>query len=98
MFNIKRELPFVLKHWIDERDIRIEVYSDPNQTVTSKLVGQYDLADIYPKLVSPVLVSNPSLLIVQSDGKISLKYIASNPDDVTVTADGIFTFLKDLKS
>ena len=94
----KRELPFVLKHWIDERDIRIEVYSDPNQTVTSKLVGQYDLADIYPKLVSPVLVSNPSLLIVQSDGKISLKYIASNPDDVTVTADGIFTFLKDLKS
>lgn len=35
------------------------------------------------------------MLIVQSDGKILLKYVASNPDDVTVTADGIFTFLKD---
>jgi hypothetical protein len=46
-------------------------------------------------LASPLLVSNPGLLIVQSDGTISLKYVATHHDDVTVTADGIFTFLKD---
>lgn len=95
IINCYRELPFVLKHWIDERDIKIEVYSDPNQVVTSSLVGQYDLAEIFPKLTSPLLVSNPGLLIVQSDGTISLKYVATHYDDVTVTADGIFTFLKD---
>lgn len=63
--------------------------------MTSPLVGQYDLSEIYPALNTPVLVSNSSLLIVQSDGTILLKYVATNPDDVTMTIEGIENFLKE---
>ena len=88
-------MPFVLRHWIDARDVRIDVYSDPDQKVTSPLVGQYDLSEIYPALNTPVFVSNSSVLIVESDGSISLKYVATSPDDVTMTVEGIEKFLKD---
>lgn len=80
---ITRELPSTNRHWVSEKDWKIQVYSDCSLQVSTALVGTFDLS-LYVLATKGVnlgtfFVGMPAVLIIGGDGKILSKYVASSP-------------------
>jgi hypothetical protein len=82
----ERELPSTARHWIDENNIAIEIFSDPTLTVSNALVGSIDLGPfVWEKQrvhLGSILVPSPSIVIIGSDGLIVHKKSFSAPGEL----------------
>lgn len=78
-----REPPSTNRHWISDKELKIEVFSDPTLEVSNALAGTFDLS-LYILATKGVqlgsfFVAMPAVLIIGGDGKVISKYIASSP-------------------
>lgn len=90
---ITREPPSTIRHWISDKDIKLDIFSDPSLDVSSSLVGTFDLS-LYTLAsnganIGTFFVSMPAVLIVSGDGRIISKYVASSPETVQISSDDI---------
>mmetsp|Transcript_31763 Transcript_31763/g.53575 ORF Transcript_31763/g.53575 Transcript_31763/m.53575 type:complete len:172 (-) Transcript_31763:387-902(-) len=90
---ITREPPSTNRHWISDKDIKMDVYSDCSLDVSNALVGTFDLSMyLLAKrgiTLGTIFVSMPAVMIIGSNGKIISKYVASSPDTIQVNPDDI---------
>lgn len=81
-----REPPNTVKHWISERNIRVDVYCDPSLTVSNYFVGTFDLSKYLAATKGVQLgsyyVAMPGAVVISGDGKITSRYVASSPGNV----------------
>jgi hypothetical protein len=80
---IGREPPSTMRHWMADRNIRIEVFSDSSLIVSNEYVGSFDLGN-YLKGTQDVHMGSfmtcmPAVVVLGCDGHIVSKYIASSP-------------------
>ena len=91
-FQFCRELPSTNRHWISDKNLKLEVFSDCTLDVSNALVGTFDLS-LYLLATKGVnlgtfFVCMPAVLIIGGNGKIVSKYVASSPGmHVTVLND-----------
>lgn len=83
---ITREPPSTIRHWRDEKRIKMEVFSDVNLAVSAPLVGTFDLSEylLTSKAVhlgSSYLVPISAAMVLDANGTIVSKYVASNPGE-----------------
>ena len=83
--DLLREPPTTVKHWMNDREIQLDVYCDPSLTVSNNLVGTFDLS-LYLSATKGVqlgsyFVSMPGIIVVGGDGKVISKYIAASPGE-----------------
>lgn len=78
------EPPSTTRHWISERALRTEVYSDISLRIAEKYVGTFDLSQHLLEMKGVHLgarfdVSLPGVLIVGGDGRIIWKKVSKAP-------------------
>ncbi|RYH12512.1 hypothetical protein EON65_38120 [archaeon] len=76
-------MPSTIRHWISDRELHIDVFSDPSLTVSNALSGSFDLS-LYLLASKGVqlgthFVCMPAVVILGGEGKILNKYVAQSP-------------------
>ncbi len=92
-----REPPSTVRHWVSDRNLQLEVFSDGTLDFSNAIVGSFDLS-LYIQATKGVqlgsyFVCMPAVAIIGGDGKIISKYIASSPETVNVAPDDILQMM-----
>lgn len=79
---VTRELPNVTGQWMSDRNLRLEVFSDPSLAVSNALVGSFDLS-LYLLATKGVqlgshFVSMPAVAAISGDGSVTFKAIGDS--------------------
>ena len=85
---VNGESPFTNKIWIEQRNLEIEVFSDPSLELAKLLVGIRDLNDILfntkgIRLGAPYFISNPGVVLLNEEGIFKNKMIIQNFEKIT---------------
>mmetsp|Transcript_8188 Transcript_8188/g.7335 ORF Transcript_8188/g.7335 Transcript_8188/m.7335 type:complete len:182 (-) Transcript_8188:159-704(-) len=87
---ITREPPITNIHWKVDRKLDMQIYSDISLSLTSRVIGTFDLSAYYLAkrnlyLGSSFLVPLPGIAIVGKNNVLLYKHVATSPDTVKIT-------------
>lgn len=97
-----REPPSTVRHWISDRNLQLEVFTDATLELSNSIVGSFDMSMYIDATKSVQLGSYvtcmPAVVVIGGDGKILSKYVASSPGTLlkalVTLSSYIFFFLR----
>ena len=86
---INGEPPMTNKNWIEQRNLEIEVFSDPSLEVGTVLMGTRDWNELLLskgiRLSSPYPIISPGVVLLNNLGVLKNKLTVPDPSNVTAT-------------